>query len=74
MTIKTLEYIHRLLLDAEKMTEREYREARKMQYEFEELEPAEPDLVGNQKAAADLFMKEHSDALNALNDFESQEW
>lgn len=74
MTIKTLEYIHRVLIDAEKLTEREYSEARKRQHEFEEIEPAEPDLVGSQKAAADLLMKEHSAAMAALNDFESKEW
>ena len=74
MTIKTLEYIHRVLLDAKKMTEREYSEARKLQHEFEKLEPKEPDLVGSQKAAADLLMKEHREAMAALNDFESQEW
>lgn len=57
MTIKTLEYIHRVLLETEVRTRDNYQVARR-----------------NQDPAADEHMKKHLDAVNALHDFENQEW
>ena len=38
MTIKTLEYIHRLLIEEEAKTNEVYKAARKLQHEYEESE------------------------------------
>lgn len=74
MTIKTLEYIHALLVDHEAATHMDYKAARKLQHEYEESETADEALVEEQKAAADLYMRAHSEAVNALRDFEQQKW
>ena len=44
MTIKTLEYIHRLLIEEEAKTNEVYKAARKLQHEYEESETAGRDL------------------------------
>lgn len=74
MNITTLKYIHQLLVDEEKRTNEIYKNARKVQYTFEENEEPDIDLIKSQTEAADEYMKEHSNALNALQDFEQQEW
>ncbi len=74
MTIKTLEYIHRLLVEEEAKTKRAYKGARSLQQEYEESETASKDLIKRQEAAADENMKIHRAAANALEDFESHEW
>ncbi len=74
MTIKTLEYIHRLLLEEEAKTNEDYKGARKLQHEYEESETADKGLVKRQEAAADEYMKIHLAALNALEEFESHDW
>ena len=74
MTIKTLEYIHTLLIAQEKQTSEVYKNSRKLQHEYEESETASKDLIKRQTEAADEFMREHIAALNALEDFEGQEW
>lgn len=74
MTIKTLEYIHRLLLEEEAKTNEVYKAARNLQHEYEESETASKSLVKGQEAAADEYMRTHIAALNALEEFESHEW
>lgn len=74
MTIKTLEYIHALLVDHEAAAHMDYKAARKLQHEYEESETPDEELVAKQKAAAELRMTFHNEALNALRDFEQQEW
>lgn len=73
MTIKTLEYIHRLLIEEKAKTNEVYKAARKLQHEYEERD-ADRSLVKEQEAAADEYMKIYFAAENALEDFESQEW
>lgn len=73
MTIKTLEYIHKLLVEEERKTNEVYKGARRLQHEYEENE-APKDLIKRQEEAADVYMHEHSAAVDALNDFESHEW
>mgnify|MGYP003181119107 FL=1 len=74
MTIKTLEYIHRLLVEEEAKTGEVYKAARKLQHEYEESETTGKDLAKKQEAAADEYMKIHIAAVNALEEFESHEW
>ena len=45
MTIKTLEYIHRLLVEEEAKTNEVYKAARKLQHEYEESETADKSLA-----------------------------
>lgn len=45
MTIKTLEYIHRLLVEEEAKTGEVYKAARKLQHEYEESETTGKDLA-----------------------------
>ena len=74
MTIKTLEYIHALLLEDERERKEVCDNSRRLQHEYEESETASKDLIKRQTEAADEFMREHIAALNALADFEGQEW
>lgn len=74
MTIKTLEYIHRLLLDEKAKTQKTYEAARKLQYEYEESETTDKSLAKEQEAVADESLRTHMAALNALEEFESREW
>ncbi|MBO4944496.1 MAG: hypothetical protein J6C91_04450 [Muribaculaceae bacterium] len=73
MTIKTLEYIHKLLIEEERKTKEVYRGARRLQHEYEETSEHK-DLIERQTEAADGYMHEHLAAVNALEDFESHEW
>ncbi len=75
MTIKTLEFIRRLLIDEEAKTKRDYKyAARRLQREYEESETASKDFIKSLEAAADKSVKVHTAAANALEDFESHEW
>lgn len=73
MTIKTLEYIHKLLQDEEWKTRQVYKSARDLQNEYEERN-ADKALIKSQEEAADQFMEAYFAALHALEDFENQEW
>lgn len=73
MTIKTLEYIHKLLIAEDRRTNEAYRGARELQHEYEE-HGASKDLIASQEKAADEFMHIHFAASNALEDFESHGW
>lgn len=73
MTIKTLEYIHKLLIEEERKTNEAYKGSRRIQHEYEE-NGAPKDLVKRHEEAADGYMHEHLAAVNALEDFESHEW
>lgn len=74
MTIKTLDYIHKMLIAEEEKTKKIYEEARKLHHEYEESDSADEKLVESQAAAADEYMKQCLDAVNALLEFESHEW
>lgn len=74
MTIKTLEYIHSLLIEKEQQTNETYKNSRKLLYEYEESETASKELIERQTEAAYEFMHEHLAALAALEDFENQEF
>lgn len=73
MKIKTLEYIHNLLIEEERKTNEVYKAARDLQHQYEDRD-ASRDLIKSQTAAADEYMQIHSAAWHALDDFESQEW
>jgi len=73
MNIKTLEYIHKLLIEEDSKTNEVYRAARSLQHEYEEHN-ADKALIASQEKAADEFMNIHFAASNALEDFENQEW
>ncbi len=70
MTIKTLEFIHRLLIDEEAKTKRDYESARKLPREYKAGETLSASLM-------DKYI-EHTKARvaaeNALENFESHEW
>lgn len=74
MTIKTLQVIHKLLIENAQRATAEYRAARALQHEYEERENPDKELIANQTAAADELMNVHIKASNALEDFEAQEW
>lgn len=74
MTIKTLEFIHRLLVEEEARANEAYEAVRKLQHEYEESETADKGLVKRHEAAANKYMEARIAALGALNEFESQEW
>lgn len=73
MTIKTLEYIHALLIEDERKRKEVYENSRRLQREYEE-NGADEELIDRQDEDAGKFMREHFAALNALEDFEGQEW
>jgi len=73
MTIKTLEYIHALLIEDERKRKEAYDNSRRLQHEYEEND-ADKKLIKRQTEDADEFMRKHITALNALEDFEGQEW
>ena len=73
MTIKTLEYIHALLIEDERKRKEIRDNSRRLQHEYEEND-ADKKLIKRQTEYADEFMREHIAALNALEDFEGQEW
>lgn len=73
MTIKTLEYIHALLIEDERKRKEVRDNSRQLQYEYEENN-ADKKLIKRQTEYADEFMHEHIAARNALEDFEEQEW
>lgn len=73
MTIKTLEYIHVLLIEDERKRKEVYENSRRLQREYEE-NGADEELINRQDEDAGKFMSEHFAALNALEDFEGQEW
>ncbi len=74
MNINTLEFIHKLLQDEAARTEQVYRNARRLQYDYESHDEPDAELCKHQKMAADDFCKLAIKASNALLDFEDQEW
>jgi dynactin complex subunit len=74
MTIKTMEYIHKLLIEKEQHTSFEYSKARALEHHYEEAEEPDKELIKTQKEAADELAVIHVEALYALDDFESHEW
>lgn len=74
MTIKTLEYIHSLLVEKEQQTNKTYKNSCKLQHEYEESETAPKDLIERQTEAVNKYLHEYLTALSALEDFENQEF
>ena len=79
MTIKTLEYIHNLLIEREAAARAKCNAARKQlnDDDSKELETGVPingALAKEHKDAACSCTRAHSEALDALKDFESVEW
>lgn len=74
MTIRTLTHIHKLLQQEERRTENEYKEALRGLHVWEEEVPEDKDGIKLLTATADRLMKEHSATLDALLEFERQEW
>lgn len=72
MNIKTLEHIHKLLLEDVNSKAQVYKAARDLQHRYEENDNM--DLVKAQRAHADEFMKLHFVAADALEDFEQHDW
>ncbi len=73
MNIKTLEYIHKLLIEKERKTDEIYKEARRIQHEYEATGKSQ-DVITRQAQAANSYMQEHIAALKALEDIESHDW
>lgn len=73
MDIKTLEFIHHLLIEAENKTNEQYKAARKLQHIYEDS-VADKNLINTQKTYANECMRIHVEALNALKVFENHEW
>ena len=71
MTIKTLEYIHRLLLDSVEV----HQNARNLMYQcVRDAEDANADNLDTLKGQYDIAYKNLSAARDALSDFEMQEF
>ena len=79
MTIKTLEYIHKLLIEREAAARAECNAARK-QLNDDDSKELETGVIINGALAKEhedtacSCMKAHSEARDALKDFESAEW
>lgn len=71
MAFQTLQYIHKLLVNEEQMSLSALKDARKEQYAAEDAQS--PDAA-QKRETADLFYKLHSEAQDALQDFENQDW
>lgn len=71
MTFQTLQYIHKPLVNEEQMSLSALKDARKEQYAAEDAQS--PDAA-QKRETADLFYKLHSEAQDALQDFENQDW
>ncbi len=70
MTIKTLEFIHRLLVAEEAKTKKAYRDAESLWPGYVENGAVSRDFIEKQDECA----KAHTAAANALEDFESRDW
>ena len=64
---------HALLIEDERKRKEVYENSRRLQREYEE-NGADEELINRQDEDAGKFMREHFAALNALEDFEGQEW
>ena len=73
MTITTLKYIHKLLVEEERRTCNLYRGARDLLSDYKET-GADKAKIDNMKISCEALEKDHLDAVWALNDFENQEW
>lgn len=73
MKIKTLEYIHNLLVEKERKTDEVYREAKRLQLEYE-VAGKDKELIDHQARVAKGYMEEHIAALKALEDLEGHNW
>lgn len=70
MTIKTLRYIHDLLIEEESKTLRIQKWTSNTYYEAE----SNGNATEQQRKDKDLAWESHSAALDALQEFESHEW
>lgn len=74
MTIKTLRYIHDLLVETEKRTKEEFCNAKKLLREMENREEPDEELIERQREASEAFRNVWKDAEVALIEFEEKEW
>ena len=75
MNIKTLEYIHKLLVESEAMAKEDYDIERNLQYDYEESNDPESIRLAKEHARiADKAAKIYFAAVDAREDFEGQEW
>lgn len=74
MDIKTLEYIHRLLIESADSAEKAYKSARELRQEYEEREEYEECEASRRKTAVQKCREAYNAATCALENFESQEW
>lgn len=74
MDIFTIELIHTLLIREEKDTNSRYNEARRLLCKFEKADDPDQAPISSQREAVDILMTEHSNALQALHDFEEHGW
>ena len=72
MTIKTLDYIHKSLKEADSTAKTQFNCARRIENEYEKHD-TDRNLIKQQRAAADEYMHEHLAALHALEEFENHE-
>ena len=74
MNIKTLEFIHQILLAEKDKRENAYTAASDLENQYEESETANEELIRRQKETVDELMKEYFAVLGVLINFEEQEW
>ncbi len=65
-----MEFIHRLLIEEEAKTKRDYNSARTLPHEYEEGETVSKSFMDKWEGCT----KAYTAALNALEDFENHEW
>ena len=69
MTIKTLEYIHKVLKKAEKRAETTYKNADKLLDEYT-ANNGDITLINSQKKAVEKYRREYFEAIDILEEFE----
>lgn len=74
MNIKTLEYIHSLLIEKEERTSNDFKNRCDLRDAYAELEAPLKSQIDRYNSAVAAAMSKHMDAMNALQDFEAQEW
>ena len=74
MNIKTLEFIHELLKEKAETAKKEYKHAKEILEALEEKENLDWGRIDAQKEQKERKWQERTEAVNALEDFENQEW
>lgn len=74
MNIKTLEFIHELLKEKAETAKKEHKLAKEILEALEEKEYLDWGRIDAQKEQKERKWQERTEAENALEDFENQEW